>query len=523
MFARPTIDDVVEAARGLGIRIAPDEAQLYCDGVTAGLARFDGFVQDQDSCPPPPRFPGAREPGRRPSSDEDPHHAWLWKCRIEGEASGPLAGKSVSFKDNTAVAGLPLTFGSFVLDGYIPDFDATIVRRVLECGGTIIGKNSTNGFVGGYGFGGLVGDYPRPTNPHNPEHVPGASSSGSAIAVATGDVDVSFGGDQGGSVRIPAAWCGTVGLKPTFGLVSQFGTGFATDPGLDHLGPLTRTVQNAAAALDAVVGFDPLDHRQSPDRPVINASDGLAEGIKGLRVGVLVEGLADADSDVRDVVLTAVDVLAAAGAHVRDVSVAAHRECALPFAALATEGAYAIFRTSFFGAFTPGYYPEGMTAAINRMWTTQADLLSPRTKLSHLLAEFSRRNFHGRVYARAQNMRPALMRAYDQALTDVDILVMPTCPHTAPRFNEPSDPHTTVARSLDSPPPHYLANTLPFNLTGHPALAMPCGKSGGLPVSMQLVGRRNEDAHLLRAGYAYQESVDWTTIGGSPLTEPVSS
>src|SRR3989454_6697698 len=145
---------------------------------------------------------------------------------------------------------MPMSFGSFALDGFVPDFDATVVTRVLEAGGTIIGKNVRNGLSGGFGTGGAIGDYGRPLNPHNREHVTGGSSSGSGAAVAAGQVDISFGGDQGGSIRIPAAFCGIIGHKPTFGLVSHFGIGFGSDQSIDYTGPMARTVEDAAAALD---------------------------------------------------------------------------------------------------------------------------------------------------------------------------------------------------------------------------------------------------------------------------------
>src|SRR4029434_11240254 len=139
---------------------------------------------------------------------DTPLNAWMWKCRIEGAADGLLAGKTVSYKDHIAVAGMPMSFGSFALEGFIPDFDATVVTRVLQAGGTIIGKNLMAGLSGGLGSGGSFGDYARPLNPHNPEHVTGGSSSGSGAAVAAREVDISFGGDQGGSIRLPAAYCG---------------------------------------------------------------------------------------------------------------------------------------------------------------------------------------------------------------------------------------------------------------------------------------------------------------------------
>src|SRR5215470_9280118 len=428
MYSVPSVDEVVTVARELGIHLGPDEAVLYRKYLMEQLRDLDTFVQARLEEPAPPMASAARTPGHRPSPDEDPLNAWTWKCRIEGATGGVLAGKTVSFKDHIAIAGMPMSFGAFALEGLIPDFDATVVTRVLQAGGTIIGKNVMNGLSGGFGTGGAIGDYGRPLNPHNHEHVTGGSSSGSAAAVAGGEVDISFGGDQGGSIRIPAAFCGIVGLKPTFGLVSHFGIGFGSDQSIDYTGPMTRTVRDAAAALQATAGYDPYDPRQTravPDR--MDALSGLAEEVSGLRIGVLQEGFNEAEVEVRNLVLAAVDVLAKAGANVSEVSVPEHHAIRTAQAALSAEGALAVFNTGFFGAFTRTYYLPFLIAAINKMWDSHADLLTPRSKLSLIAAELSRRTYHGRVYAKAQNVRPTYLKAYDAALANVDVLVMPTC------------------------------------------------------------------------------------------------
>jgi amidase len=436
----------------------------------------------------------------------------MWKCRIEGAPGGLLAGKTVSYKDHIAVAGMPMSFGCFALEGFVPDFDATVVTRVLQAGGTIIGKNVMNGLSGGFGTGGAIGDYGRPLNPHHHDHVTGGSSSGSAAAVAAGEVDIAFGGDQGGSIRIPAAFCGIVGHKPTFGLVSHFGIGFGSDQSIDYTGPMTRTVEEAAAALQATAGYDPYDPRQTHDVPTsLDVLGRLADGVAGLRLGVLEEGFDEAEGAVRDLVLAAVDVFAQAGATVSTVSIPEHHAIRTAQAALTSEGALALFNTGFFGAFTRTYYPPSLIAAINKLWASQADVLAPRTKLSLIAAELSRRTYHGRVYAKAQNVRPTYIKAYDDALADVDVLVMPTCLMTAPKNHTPGSYLEAVEDNLTMR--SSSRNTLPFNYTGHPALALPVGKaSDGLPVSMQLVGRFFDDPLLMRVAYAYQHSTDWDTI-----------
>jgi amidase len=516
MYAIPDVDEVVAVAKGLGIHLGPEEAVLYRKYLMEQLEQFDAFVQTRLEEPKPPMFSATRKPGYQPSPEEDPLNAWMWKCRIEGASEGLLTGKTVSYKDHIAVAGMPMSFGSFALEGFIPDFDATVVTRVLQEGGTIIGKHVMNGLSGGFGTGGGIGDYGRPLNPHNPDHVTGGSSSGSGAAVAAGEVDISFGGDQGGSIRIPAAFCGIVGHKPTFGLVSHFGIGFGSDQSIDYTGPMTRTVEDAAAALQATAGYDPYDPRQTRAVPTsLDVLGQLADGISGLRIGVLEEGFEDAEVDVHDRVMAAVDTLARAGATVSKVSIPEHHTIRAAHAAINGEGALALFKTGFFGAFTKTYYPASLIAAINKMWASQADVLAPRSKLSLIAAELSRRTYHGRVYAKAQNVRPTYVKAYDTALATVDVLVMPTCLMTAPKNHKPESYLEAVEDNLTMLNRSGSRNTRPFNYTGHPALALPVSKSSaGLPVSMQLVGRFFDDPLLMRVAYAYQHSTDWDKIIG---------
>src|SRR4029079_1635974 len=253
-----------------------------------------------------------------------------------------------------------------------------------------------------------------------------------------GQVDISFGGDQGGSIRIPAAFCGTLGLKPTFGLISHFGIGFGSDQSIDYTGPMARTVEDVAAALEATAGYDAYDPRQTRLVPEhMDVLSGLADGISGLRIGVLQEGFEEADREVTDLVMAAVDVLEQAGARISQVSVPEHLQARAAQNALNGEGALAVFKTGFYGAFTRTYYPASLLAAINALWFSHADVLSPRTKLSLIAASMSRQNYNGRVYAKAQNVRPTFIKAYDTALADVDVLVMPTCLTTAPKNQQP--------------------------------------------------------------------------------------
>ena len=510
----PDVDEIVDVAASLGIRLNSDEAALYRAHLAKNLAARDRFLESRIEEAKPPLLSPSRAPGHRPSTSEDPLNAWTWKCRIQGEAEGLLAGKTVSYKDQVAIAGIPMSVGSLALEGFIPDFDATIVTRVLAAGGTVVGHNVQDGLSGGFGFGGGFGDYGRPLNPHKLSHLTGGSSSGSAAAVAAGEVDISFGGDQGGSIRIPSAWCGTVGLKPTFGLISHFGVGYGTDQSIDNVGPLAKTVEGAAAALQATAGYDGYDPRQARSVPLsLDVLSGLDRGVQGLKIGLLEEGFIETEDGVRDLVMAATETLERAGATISKVSVPEHLSAPMVQGALMPEGGRALFETGFFGAFTRTYYPASFISAVNRLWAHQADLLRPRTKLTLIEAELTRRTSYGRLYAKAQNVRPHFVKAFDTALAEVDVLLMPTCTSTAPMYVEPSSHEAALEDDLNGPiVARALVNTMTFDYTGHPALAVPVGKVDGLPVSMQLVGRFFDDPLLLQAAYAYEHSVDWEEV-----------
>jgi len=505
MHLTPDAREIARVAEALGARVGLEEAEQYRPYLIDLLRTVDEFMQSRIAeCPPPLLYP-RRDPGYRPSLEDDPCRAWMWKCDIGGAEDGLLAGKTVSFKDHISVAGIPQAFASQAMDGFIPPVDATVVTRALAAGGRVVGKHVMNGFSGDFG---------PAVNPHNPAHSPGGSSSGSGAALANREVDISFGGDQGGSVRIPAAHCGVVGLKPTFGLVSHFGAGFGADMTVDHIGPMARRVEEVAAALQAVAGYDPLDPRQRREVPdAVDVMTGLDQGVRGLRIGLLREGFADPiDPAVAEAVRTAVSVLERAGAEVREVSVPEHAATDAVYQTLSLEGGLALFDAGFYGAGYKGYYPQSTVTAIGRLWHDRVDLAQARTKLNLIAGEFVRQTYHGGAYARAQNARAGFTAAFDHALAGVDVLAMPTCRTVAPPVDPaPAGPREAIEENLGRNwimlPMAY--NTKPSNYTGHPAIAVPCGKIGGLPTSLQLVGRNFEDGLLLRAAYAFQQAVDW--------------
>lgn len=506
-----TARDVARALSRWGIELPNDELQLYTQEIGATLREVDQFLQSTAPLVAAPETAPARDRGYRPEASEDPLNAWQWRCEISGgQAEGLLTGKTVSFKDNIAVAGIPMGMGTAKLAEFIPDEDATVVRRVLAAGGTIIGKNTMDGFTGGHGNGGAFGDTGPVLNPHDHERITGGSSSGSAAAIAAGQVDIAFGGDQSGSIRIPAAWCGTVGLKPTFGLVSHYGVTYDVDQSVDHVGPLAGSVRDAALAFQAVAGFDGLDPRQGRSVPEsVDVLSSLEAGVADLRIGVLAEGFSDADPSVAAQVTTAIDHLRELGAQVVPISVPAHVELGSAMMAVLIGGSRVSLETTIAGAHHGFEYPESIVAAVQNFRGNHAQELNPRRILYLGLAEIARERFDDKFYARGHNLRAHYRAAFDEAFTQVDVLAMPTMVDVAPKRLAPCSRAEALPGSLRNPMGfgRLIRNTAPASYTGHPALAVPVGLADGLPVSLQLVGPHFGEALLLRCGYALEQAL----------------
>ncbi len=492
--------DIAEAAARLNVSIDKSELEEYRRAAAWQIERLEVFMGQPEQ--PDAEISAKRDTGYAPSNTDDPYRAWVWKCEIQDSQSGILANKTIGFKDHISVAGIPQCFGSRLFERFVPERDATVVSRVLSAGGKIVGKNSMNGFMNGHR---------KPLNPHDVTRTSGGSSSGSAVAVAAGEADIAFGGDQGGSIRIPSAYCGVFGLKPTFGLISHFGAGFGFEPTLDHVGPIARDIEDLAAALQATAGPDGLDWRQGRDTPEqVDVLSSLHAGLQGVRVGILEEGFAEPiEPAVRDAVLKAIGSLQNRGAVVCNVSVPEHLMLDDTFVALALEGSMISARYSFYGHGTRTRYPLNSIVAVNENWLMQSEHWPASRKLDMIVAYLSRDRWHGAVYAKAQNARRGFIDAYESSLQHVDVLAMPTVRTVAPHLEKNSgQEQATGARELDD---HHWAyqehtgNTKQSNYTGHPALSIPCGEVHGLPVGLQIVGRCYEEEVLLRIGMAFQE------------------
>ena len=495
----PSLEALRRAAAAYGLSLTDEELAGY-RGLMAGVLASYNRLDELPEPALPVRYP--RTSGYRPGREENPLNAWYWKCSIQGAPSGRLAGKRVAIKDNVCVAGVPMMNGSVTLEGYIPEGDATIVTRILDAGGTIVGKAVCEHLC--FSGGSHTSDTGPVRNPHDPTRSAGGSSSGSAALVVAGECDLAIGGDQGGSIRIPSSYCGAYGLKPTYGLVPYTGV-FPIELTLDHTGPIGANVADVALCLEAIAGEDGLDPRQRDVR-IEAYSQALTGNIRGLRIGVVAEGFGwpgISEPDVDAAVREAVQRFATLGAEVRDIAVPVHHDGIHIWNGIAVEGATALMvRGNSMGTNWKGHYGTSLLAAYARGRLVRADGLSDTVKLVVLLGQYMQDQYQGRYYARAQNLARTLTAAYDDALRGVDLLVMPTTPMKATPIPSRDAPlEEWVGRALE-----MIPNTAPFDVTGHPAINVPCALSDGLPVGMMLVGRRWEDATVLRAAHAFEQA-----------------
>lgn len=453
----------------------------------------------------------------RPADADNPLGAWYVTTSIAGAEDGPLAGRSVAIKDNTAVAGVPMMNGSSTLEGYVPARDATVVSRLLNAGAIIAGKAVCEDLC--FSGGSHTSRTGPVRNPWDTARSAGGSSSGSAALLAAGVVDIATGGDQGGSVRIPAAYCGVVGHKPTHGLVPYTGA-FPIEQTLDHIGPMARTVADIALTLAVLAGPDGVDPRQPSNVTVQDYVAELGRGADGLRVGVVAEGFGrDNSEEAVDVtVRDAVETLAGAGMSAEEVSIPWHLHGARIWDVIATEGAAAqMVDGNGYGLNWEGRYDPDLMDYYGGKWRSDPTAFSETVKLVMLAGRYALDRYHGRYYAMAREVTPLLRAAYDEALSRFDVLVMPTLPVRATLLPGPGAPREEIlARALE-----MVGNTAPFDVSGHPACSVPAGLADGLPVGMMIIGKRFDDSTVLRVAHAFEQAVggfpapDTATVGSS--------
>ncbi len=446
ILRKPPLPELARIAKSYNLDLSRDDLTSFrnlMDGVLASYRRLDQFAEPTLAV----KYP--REAGFRPPASDNRLNAWYWRCSIKGATSGPLAGKKIAIKDNVCVAGIPMMNGSNVLEGYVPDVDATIVTRILDAGGEIVGKSVCEHLC--FSGGSHTSDTGPVLNPHDPKRSAGGSSSGSAALVVAGECDMAIGGDQGGSIRIPSSFCGAVGHKPTYGLVPYTGV-FPIELTLDHTGPIARTARDAAQLLEVLAGADGLDPRQSGGLRTEAYTKQLTGHARGLRVGIVKEGFGwpNSEPDVDAMVREAAQRLTGAGGTVSEVSIPLHRDGIHIWNAIAVEGATELMVAgNSMGTNWKGHYTTSLLDFYGRSRRVRANDLSETVKLVIPAPDASREDY--------------------------------------------------VARALE-----MISNTCPFDVTGHPATTVPAGMSAGLPVGIMLIGRHWEDGTVLRAADAFQ-------------------
>jgi aspartyl-tRNA(Asn)/glutamyl-tRNA(Gln) amidotransferase subunit A len=421
--------------------------------------------------------------------------------RAAGAPLGPLAGVPVALKDNLCVRGMRTTASSRILERYVPPYDATVVARLEAAGAVVVGKTNCDEFA--MGSSNENSAFGPVRNPWSPDRTPGGSSGGSAAAVAAGCVPLALGSDTGGSIRQPAAFCGVVGLKPTYGRVSRYGL-LAFASSLDQIGPIARTAADAALALAVIAGADPADATSSHE-PVPDFGQALARGVAGLRIGIPRAFItAGVDAGVRAAFEAALDMLRGAGAALVDVDLP-HTQYAIPVYYLIAI-AEASSNLARYDGVRYGYRsPRGGDGTVREMYS--------RTRDEGLGAEVKRRimlgtyvlsaGYYDAYYLKAQQVRTLLRSDYQRAFEAVDVVAMPTSP--IPPF--------ALGEKTDDPLQMYLADifTVSANLAGLPAISVPCGfVDDVLPVGLQFTGRMFDECTLLRIADAYEQLTDWS-------------
>jgi amidase len=497
---RPTHSQLAEIVEEFGMHMSDARIDEFLTVMEDYIGAYD-IVDAMPDYLPPVDYP--RTAGYRPSEDENPLNAWYVKTEIRGAPRGPLSGRTVALKDNVCLAGVPMMNGASTLKGYTPDVDATVVTRLLDAGATIMGKAHCEYFcLSGGSHTNATGPV---QNPRKHGYSAGGSSSGSGALVASGEVDMAIGGDQGGSIRMPSAFCGCYGMKPTHGLVPYTGV-MPIETTIDHTGPITANVADNALMLEAIAGEDGLDPRQySPQ--VDNYTAALGRGASRLRIGVVKEGFghdnseADVDAKVRE----AAAKFRALGATVDEISIPMHLAGAAIWTPIAVEGlTNQMMKGNGMGTGWKGLYTTSLLD-YHANWRTRADELSDSLKVCMFIGEYYLKHHRGHYYAKSQNLGRKLRAAYDAMLGAYDLLLMPTLPMKATPLPPPDASLALyVQRAFE-----MVTNTSPFDVTGHPAMSVPCGMSDGLPVGMMLIARHWQEATIYQAAHAFEQSGDW--------------
>ncbi|MEQ9550815.1 MAG: Asp-tRNA(Asn)/Glu-tRNA(Gln) amidotransferase subunit GatA [Coleofasciculus sp. G3-WIS-01] len=417
-----------------------------------------------------------------------------------GEEIGMLAGIPIGIKDNMCTQGIPTTCASRILENFVPPYESTVTQKLKDAGAVMVGKTNLDEFAMGSSC--ETSSYQQTANPWDLSRVPGGSSGGSATAVAASECVVALGSDTGGSIRLPASFCGIVGMKPTYGLVSRYGL-VAYASSLDQIGPFGRTVEDAAILLNAIAGYDPNDST-SLKLEIPDYTTSLQPDLKsiGLKIGIIKETFGEGlEPIIAKAVQNAIEQLKSLGAEVQEISCPRFRY-GLP--------AYYIIAPSEASANLARY--DGVKYGFRTPEAENLLEMYKKTRAAGFGAEVKRRimlgtyalsaGYYDAYYLKAQKVRTLIKQDFEQAFEKVDVLVCPTAPTTAFKAGEKtSDPLTMYLSDL---------MTIPVNLAGLPGMSIPCGYDDqGLPIGLQLIGKVLGEQQLFQVAYAYEQSTDW--------------
>jgi aspartyl-tRNA(Asn)/glutamyl-tRNA(Gln) amidotransferase subunit A len=479
-------DDSIGALRD-AVRSGERTATELCRGALARIDAIDPSLHAFNT------VAAERALARAAAIDRDRDH---WR-------GASLAGVPVAIKDNLCTAGVRTTASSRMLESYVPPYDATVVTRLEAAGAVVVGKTNCDEFA--MGSSNETSAFGPARNPWALDRITGGTSGGSAAAVAARLTPAALGSDTGGSVRQPAAMCGVVGLKPTYGRVSRYGL-IAHASSLDQIGPLTRTAADAALVLGAIAGFDAAD-ATTADEPVPDFAAALTGDVRGLRVGVpraLTEG--GLDDSVAVAFEEALAVLAARGAMIVDIDLPHARHAVPVYYLISTAEAssnLARYDGVRYGLRVP--QPDGGPGDLRAMYArTRAEGFGPEVKRRIMLGTYVlSAGYYDAYYLKAQRVRTLIVRDHDRAFERADVVAMPTSP--TPAFK--------IGERIADPLQMYLADvfTVSASLAGLPAVSVPCGFAAGrLPVGLQLTGRRFDESTILRAADAYERDTPWS-------------
>ena len=416
--------------------------------------------------------------------------------RAAGEVQAPLLGVPVAVKDNICTDGLKTTCSSQILGNYIPSYDATVIQRLKQSGAVIIGKTNMDEFAMGSstensGFG-------PAKNPWDISRVPGGSSGGSAVVVAARMSPLALGSDTGGSIRQPAAFCGVLGLKPTYGRVSRYGlVAFASS--LDQIGPFARSAEDLGLLYDAISGYDSMDSTALPSESITTAAT-LKQSVKGLRVGLPKEYFAQGlDPKIREAVLKGVERLRELGMEVEETSIPTTEYAIATYYLICM--AEASSNLARYDGVRYGHRTKDASDIVNMYMKTRREGFGAEVKRRIMIGTYAlSAGYYDAYYLKAQKVRTLLRNEFESAFNKYDLLLTPTSPVLPWPIGENTEDPLTV----------YLADicTVSANLTGIPGLSIPCGFVNGLPVGMQLMGKALSEDMLIRVAYHFEQSLD---------------